>query len=643
MNYFLNRSKVLFKKPFIENHFSSRKIFSFKNILFLTILFYLIPRFTFVKPGIGIDPSWIISLNYAFHENFIFGKDFIFTYGPLGFLTFGLPMYTSKLLIILFYLFIVLNGVYFIYYLFKSIDNKSELILVSATLWFLGDFIFSSIYFGRDALCLYFFFTFHVFHFLKHKNLFSLIIASVCCLLAFYIKVNAGLIINILFLFLIIYNFIFKTTDKITNSLFLVGHFTTLYLLSFILNTDFISYIYNSFTIINSYHDAMVVAPRDCELLAAGFIFLMVIIVIFRSFKSILRSYHDIFLLFNLLLIGFILFKNGFVRADLHVIFFFAGAPFVIMLAFLFIETKNLQSALFTCIVLTTIISLAYCRWFDNPRLNKMKALKFDIKACLLPKKDEISLDKTYRRFPERVIKEIGSKTVDVLGSEISYIYYNNLKYNPRPIIQSFCAYQENLININYNKYKSNSAPDYVLYHYGSIDDRHGFWDEPKIYLALFGNYTIIDTVLASNNLDSLMLFKKNSISKIIVEKVIMDTLIHFGTKFKIPASDKILYLKLDYDYTFIGKMKRIIYQPSLVYMNLMYENLDSTFCRLVLPVMKSGVPINKKISNFKDAYTFFTSKGKNNENSTYFELSGNPIWVNDLFMVRITEYEIGE
>ena len=122
-----------------------------------------------------------------------------------------------------------------------------------------------------------------------------------------------------------------------------------------------------------------------------------------------------------------------------------------------------------------------------------------------------------------------------------------------------------------------------------------------------------------------------------------MDTLIHFGTKFKIPASDKILYLKLDYDYTFIGKMKRIIYQPSLVYMNLMYENLDSTFCRLVLPVMKSGVPINKKISNFKDAYTFFTSKGKNNENSTYFELSGNPIWVNDLFMVRITEYEIGE
>jgi hypothetical protein len=389
----------------------------------------------------------------------------------------------------------------------------------------------------------------------------------------------------------------------------------------------------------------MTLVPRTSELLAAEFIFLMVFIVIFRSFKSLLRSYHDIFLLFNLLLLGFILFKNGFVRGDIHEIHFFGGAPFVIMLAFLFIETKKLRSALYTCIVLTTIISVAYCRWFDNFRLDDIHTMKYNIKAVLSIPTDNMHISKniTYKRLPERMIKEIGNKTVDVLGSEISYIYYNNLKYNPRPIIQSFQAYDAKLININYNKYKSNSAPDFVLYHYGSIDDRYGFWDEPKIYLALLGNYSIIDTVLGSNNLDSLILFKKNPTSKIIVEKAVMDTVIHFNSRFKIPYSDKILYLKLDYNYTFSGKIKKIIYQPSLVYMNLIYENSDSTFCRLVMPVMKSGVPVNKKITSFTDAYTFFSSDGTMNQNSTYFILTGDPLWIKDSFKVRITEYEVLE
>jgi hypothetical protein len=634
-----HKLNVRLKGFLAEKHFTFQKIFTFKNLMLLAVLFYLIPPFRYAKPTMGIDPSWIIALNYAFHENFIFGKDFIFTYGPLGTLIYPIPIYTSKFLVVLFYLFFVTNAVYFLYYLFKSIEKKSELVLVSATLFLFGDFI------SRDPVCLYFFFTFHVFHFLKHKNLFSLIIASVCSILLFYAKANVGLIVPVLFLFLIIYNFIFKNLDRITNGIFLVGHFTILYLLSFLLNTDFISYIGSSFPVINSYQDAMTLAPRASELLAAEFIFLMVFIVIFRSFKSILRSYHDLFLLFNLLLLGFILFKNGFVRGDIHEIHFFGGAPFIIMLAYLFIEIKKLRTALFTCIVLTTIISVAYCRWFDNFRLNNLHNIKYNLKTYISSSSDNtlIFKNKTYKRLPERVIKEIGNKTVDVLGSEISYIYYNNLRYNPRPIIQSFEAYDEKLININYNKYTSSSAPDFVLYHFGSIDDRHGFWDEPKIYLALLGNYTIIDTVHGSNNLDSLILFKKNPTSKIISEKAVMDTVIHFNSRFKIPSSDKILYLKLDYNYTFSGKVKKLIYQPSLAYMNLMYENTGSTYCRLVLPVMRSGVPINKKISNFNEAYAFFTSEGKNNENSTYFQLTGNPRWINDSFRVRIIEYEVLE
>ena len=37
-------------------------------------------------PSQGLDPSWLIGLNIAYLKNFQFGKDIIFTFGPLGFL-----------------------------------------------------------------------------------------------------------------------------------------------------------------------------------------------------------------------------------------------------------------------------------------------------------------------------------------------------------------------------------------------------------------------------------------------------------------------------------------------------------------------------------------------------------------------------
>jgi hypothetical protein len=638
MKYSFHNLKTLFRR-----NFTCKKIFTFRNFLMLGVLFYLLPEFRYARPGIGGDLSWIISLNYASHENFVFGKEFIFTYGPLGFLTFGLPMYTSRLLVILFYFFIVINAIYFLYYVFKSLEKKSELVLVSATFFFFGEFVFTSSHFSRESIPLYFYFTFHIFHYLKHKNFFSLIVASTCGLLAFYIKVNAGFIINILFLLFIIYNFIFKTIDRKANIILFAAHFTVLYFSSFILKTDFISYIINSFPIIDSYNEGMTVPAKQSDLLAAVLIIILFLTVIIMSVKSIIRTYHDIFLLFNLLLLGFIFFKSGFTRADLHVIFFFGGIPFVIMLAFLFFKTNKAKSALFISIILTTMITLAFCRWFDGPRLNKINSLKFSIKSGFFPTNVNMPVlqDKNYRKLPERVMKEIGGKTVDVLGKETSYIYYNNLRYNPRPVIQSYSAYDEKLININYDKYKSNSAPDFILYHYDRFDDRHGFWDEPKIYLAVLSNYTILDTILAPNNIDSLILFKKSQATKKITEQVILDTLIHFNTRFKIPYSDKILYMKLDYDYTISGKIRRMIFQPSSVYMNLMYENSDSTFCRLVMPVMKSGVPINKKVTSFNDAFTFFNSNGIMNKRSTYFMLTGDLLWIKDSFKVRIIEYEV--
>src|ERR1019366_8042506 len=43
--------------------------------------------FTFpFMPGPGLDPSWRMALGYMFEHGMQFGRDVIFTYGPLGFI-----------------------------------------------------------------------------------------------------------------------------------------------------------------------------------------------------------------------------------------------------------------------------------------------------------------------------------------------------------------------------------------------------------------------------------------------------------------------------------------------------------------------------------------------------------------------------
>lgn len=61
---------------------------TFSSLALIACMSYLFIRFLpNLKPlTIGLDPSWTYTINYAANKGLIFGKDIIFTYGPLGYL-----------------------------------------------------------------------------------------------------------------------------------------------------------------------------------------------------------------------------------------------------------------------------------------------------------------------------------------------------------------------------------------------------------------------------------------------------------------------------------------------------------------------------------------------------------------------------
>src|SRR5689334_3864844 len=54
-------------------------------------------------PSAGVDPSWEMGIHRALHDDLAFGRDVIWTYGPLGFLKVPVLFYVDTGLLALLY------------------------------------------------------------------------------------------------------------------------------------------------------------------------------------------------------------------------------------------------------------------------------------------------------------------------------------------------------------------------------------------------------------------------------------------------------------------------------------------------------------------------------------------------------------
>jgi len=53
------------------------------------------------------------------------------------------------------------------------------------------------------------------------------------------------------------------------------------------------------------------------------------------------------------------------------------------------------------------------------------------------------------QKIPKAIRQKVGDGSVDILPFHISYLFYNSLNYNPRPVFQSHMAYSRYLDSWN--------------------------------------------------------------------------------------------------------------------------------------------------------------------------------------------------
>ena len=202
----------------------------------------------------------------------------------------------------------------------------------------------------------------------------------------------------------------------------------------------------------------------------------------------------------------FLIWKHGFVRADLyHMGFFFGFAP-LLALALEIIPSAPGRAklcaracALACCFVTVATLESYSFLGVKASLLQPFVAIIENTRALFGPNEYERQMREKLDSARQetclpRERKIVGQSTVDVFGQEQFYAVFNGLNYHPRPVFQSYMAYNRTLARLNEDFYLSTLAPEFVLFELNPIDRKFPPLEDSQVLLHLLINYQLAES-----------------------------------------------------------------------------------------------------------------------------------------------------
>jgi hypothetical protein len=329
-----------------------------------------------------------------------------------------------------------------------------------------------------------------------------------------------------------------------------------------------------------------------------------------------------------LFLLLFAAWKHGFVRADPHHAKFFLGfAPILGLLLQALPGSSSGQSRLslaFACACCAC--SLLTLQSLLSPALleiNKPLVRAAANAATLVRPAD-------YCRQMERLVKGeqfraglphlramVGSAPMDVFGNYQAYAVFNDLNYRPRPMFQSYSAYTPELMRRNEQFYRSAAAPEFVLAKLGTIDERLPALEDAMLFRYLLRNHEPVGSE------GGFLLLKPVSS---VAPKL---DLLREG---KVRPAEPIdlsgygnsnLWLEIDVRPTPAGRLRQLVYQPSIVRLRVWSGSASQLF-RAPPPMMAAGFVASPLVLSSEDLANVYAGKPVVRPRAYSVELAGS-------------------
>ena len=199
----------------------------------------------------------------------------------------------------------------------------------------------------------------------------------------------------------------------------------------------------------------------------------------------------------------------------------------------------------------------------------------------------------------------IGASSLDVFGQDQSYAIFNRLNYRPRPVFQSYMAYNLPLMRLNERFYLSPAAPDYVLFRLAPIDHKFPPLEDAWTLRCLLINYEPVEAE------GPFLLLRAKS--KLPVRPSL--TLLHEGTvqlgeviDLK-HTGDNDLWMEIEVEPTLAGRARQLFYKSSKLRLAIWTQGKPMRY-PAPAPMLAAGFVASPLLLNRENVVDLYRSKG---------------------------------
>lgn len=335
----------------------------------------------------------------------------------------------------------------------------------------------------------------------------------------------------------------------------------------------------------------------------------------------------------------FISFKAGFTRHDAHAVIAASSIGFAGLILNIIAKQKYsylvIVFSMFTWFyIYTEYFAISYSSTIQLVQQNlflgfssikKLYNKPEDLKSSYL---NTINTIKTQSRLP------VLNGTTDIYSFNQAILLSSQNKWVPRPIFQSYAAYNKKLIEINEFHLKSNRAPDNILYKIEPIDNRLPAIEEGLSWATLLGYYYI-----DKKESDYLLLKKKPKPTNYIYKELYSQKY-KMGEIVPIP-NNNLIFAEIDFKPTIVGKLLGTLYKPSFLMISIQLKDNTKVYYRLISSMTQTKFllsPLVQDNDDFSQLYNYsFSLHQKKVKNFIITQVENGSTW-NIEFYIKFYE-----
>ncbi len=537
------------------------------------ILWIVIPAVPY-SGGTGLDGSWAIGLSLGHANRMNFGRDIVFTYGPLGYLTAPTFPEAEPWAVFTFAWGMALVIGWTIWRICQSAKHWTTICLYLGVFWFCGAFILGGAV--ERILAAIIAITLVIAVRLDAKpwpDVGTLFVVAGFVLLT---KFNLGVLALAIALYfeglLLFLNFSELRRELRPAIAALLCCPCTLIGLYWIVEgtpLGLIGFLRNSAEIARGHSEAMALPGPYWVAAAAVLSCALLWFCIPMLTNERRRVLWGVPLL---VVIGFLCFKSAMVREDAHAVFF----PFEMAMASLLVvalaptkRNRIIVGAFATATLALGITTLALLWPEYLPSLDRLTGRAavrnlqpyLNWKTAVRRREDRTRRSLVSEQLPAAFAPYLSGRTVAAYPWQIALIMANHLRWQPLPVFQAYSAYTPALDRLNARKLEDASGPEEILLSWSPTDYRQMSYEAPESWRALLNWY---DLQFMS---PTLYLLGRRSTPRFDAPILDSSRLAQWGQTIQLPpfADDEALVMYADIRESLSGILTRTLFRGSIV------------------------------------------------------------------------------